>query len=133
MMNFLRLALPFTFLTTLPVNAEEPLTASEFDAYTQGKTLTYADQGQSYGAEEYYPNNEVKWAFEDGECLDGVWFQQDKNICFLYENESGPQCWTFYLEQDKLRAIFAGDSGTELYEAWTSPAPTQCMGPQIGV
>ena len=130
---FKTVALILAALTALPAFAGEPLTAQEFDAYTQGKTLTYADQGTPYGIEEYYPNNQVKWAFDNGECLDGIWYQEDQNICFLYEDGRTPQCWQFFLEDNKLRAVFVGDSGTELYEAWTSDRPLQCTGPQIGV
>lgn len=126
-------SLPIIAISVLAAHADGPLSADEFDAYTKGKTLTYAEQGQSYGAEEYYPNNQVKWAFDNGECLDGIWYEDQGDICFVYEDGGAPQCWQFYLEDDKLRAIFSGDTGTELYEAYTSDGPMQCMGPQVGV
>ncbi|WP_439104310.1 hypothetical protein [Celeribacter marinus] len=117
----------------LPAGADEPLTAQEFDAYTRGKTLTYADQGTAYGLEEYYPNNQVKWAFEGGACLDGIWYEENQNICFLYEDGRAPQCWQFFQDGNRLRAEFVSDSGTQQYEAYSSDRPLQCTGPQIGV
>ncbi|WP_417248016.1 hypothetical protein [Celeribacter sp.] len=112
----------------MPSQAAEPMTAEEFDQYTRGKTLTYAEQGIPYGIEEYYPDKQVKWAFENGDCMSGFWYEKDQNICFIYEDGGPTQCWAFYLEENKLRAVFVGDSGTELYEAWTSDRPLQCEG-----
>lgn len=61
--------------------------------------------------------------------MSGFWFERDENICFIYDNGGPMQCWSFYLEGDKLRAVFVGDSGTEFYEAWTSDGPLQCEAP----
>ena len=50
--------------------ALEPLSAEAFEAYTTGKTLTYATRGAStpYGVEEYLPGRRVVWSFVGGEC-----------------------------------------------------------------
>ena len=110
------------------------MSASEFEAYTTGKTLTFLENGQAYGAEEYKPGREVIWSFLDGECQEGTWYAQGKQICFVYEGaEDTPQCWEFYREGSGLRAIFAGEAATELFEALQSPEPLVCLGPEIGV
>lgn len=109
------------------------MTGAEFDAYVTGKTLTYAENGVAYGAEQYLPNRKVRWAFDKDTCLYGAWYEQGEAICFIYEDGSAPQCWHFFSQNGKLRAEFQGDSGTELYEAWASNAPLTCMGPQVGV
>ncbi len=111
----------------------DPLTGAEFEAYATGKTLTFAEDGQPYGAEEYLPGNRVRWAFDQDTCKEGIWYESGQNICFVYEDGSAPQCWQFFVESDKLKAVFQGESGTELYEAWASDGPLSCMGPQVGV
>nr|WP_043871911.1 hypothetical protein [Celeribacter indicus] len=126
------LALLTSVLLAAPLLAD-PLTGAEFEAYTEGKTLTFAESGQPYGTEQYLPGKRVRWAFDEDTCKDGIWYEQGENICFLYEDGTPPQCWQFFMEQDKLRAVFQGESGTELYEAWASDGPLSCMGPQIGV
>lgn len=111
------------------------MSAAEFSAYATGKTLTYAENGQPYGSEQYLPNNRVRWAFNEEICMEGVWYedQSTENICFLYDTGETPECWSFYLEDDKLRAVFNGISGTELYEAWASEGPLRCVPPGLGV
>ncbi len=115
----------------LPLMAE-PLSGPEFDAYATGKTLTFAENGQPYGAEEYLPGNRVRWAFDADTCKEGIWYEQDDDICFIYEDGTAPQCWQFFVENDKLKAVFQGESGTELYEAWASDHPLACLGPYVG-
>ncbi|SEK68566.1 hypothetical protein SAMN04488032_105105 [Pacificibacter marinus] len=120
-------------LAATSATAAEPLSGAQFDAYATGKTLTYAENGEAYGAEQYLPNNRVRWAFDEETCLEGVWYEKDDNICFVYEDGAAPQCWNFFLEHNKLRAIFNGDNGTELYEAWATDGPLACMAPGLGV
>lgn len=118
----------------LPVQAEIPLSAGEFEAYTTGKTLYFQSGGVDYGVEQYLPNRRVRWSFLDGECKDGTWYAQAEYICFDYEDDTGPQCWTFYRSGNGLKARFAGDpEGSELYETRASTEPMQCLGPEIGV
>lgn len=121
------------YLPAISAMAAEPLSGEEFEAYATGKTLTFAENGEPYGAEQYLPGQRVRWAFDQDTCKEGIWYEQDDNICFVYEDGTAPQCWQFFVESDKLRAVFQGDSGTELYEAWASDGPLSCMGPQVGV
>jgi len=118
----------------LPAAAETPMTGAEFDAYTLGKTLFFNSGGVSYGVEEYLPNRRVRWSFLDGECKEGEWFTEGSEICFQYEDGTGPQCWTFFQGANGLRARFRGDDpGSELYEARQTDEPMMCLGPRIGV
>lgn len=121
-------------LTALPALAADPLTAEEFEAYATGKTLTYAVGGQIYGTEEYRPGRRVLWAFEGEECSRGYWYPDAGQICFVYEDNPNPQCWTFYHETGGLRARFAGDpEGAELAAIAESREPLVCPGPDVGV
>lgn len=110
------------------------MTAEEFDNYTRGKTFIYGSAGTPYGAEEYLDNRRVRWSFLDGQCQEGEWYEQEGLICFVYENLSDPQCWSFTRHADGLVARFANDPAlTELYEMSRSREPLACPGPEIGV
>ena len=115
-------------------HAETPMTASEFEAFTTGKTLTYSIGGEVFGTEQYRPNRQVVWAFKGDDCTEGFWYEEAGLICFAYTSDGTPQCWTFYLDTSGLRAKFIGDSvGAELSAVDQSPAPMACMGPDVGV
>jgi len=116
-------------------NGAAPLSAAEFEAYTTGKTLTYSRIGsQPYGAEEYLPGRRVQWAFEGDECKMGQWYEDAGQICFVYEDNPVPQCWSFFLRNGGLVAQFENDQSSEpLYEVAQSDEPLFCPGPQIGV
>lgn len=129
------IALAVTLLATLPATAQEALNAGAFEAYTQGRTLSYAFDGVPYGIEEYLPNRRVRWAYVGQECQDGVWYERNGNICFLYDNApTDEQCWRFTLTENGLRGVFQGPDGpsTELYEVQDSAMPLNCAGPSVG-
>ncbi len=132
MMKHLLLALSLTFAT--PALAE--MSAAEFEAYTTGKTLYYGSNGREYGVEEYLDGRRVRWSFLDGRCRDGEWYEDARGmICFVYEDSTSPQCWSFRRgSQGRLIARFEDDpEGTELYEATQNKEPMMCLGPEIGV
>lgn len=117
-----------------PATAEPLMTAAEFDAYTRGQTFYYAKDGIPYGAEEYLPGRRVRWTFLDGDCQSGEWYEQGGLICFVYENQPEPQCWSFVQAAGGLIARFRNDPAlTELYEVSKSPEPLECPGPRVGV
>lgn len=121
-------------LFSTAVAAQQPMTAAEFEQYVTGKTLYFGLSGQAYGGEEYLPNRQVRWSFLDGKCKQGFWYEEAQQICFVYEDKSDPQCWTFYAEDDKLRAVFENDpDSTVLYEANQNTKPMLCYGPDVGV
>ena len=111
------------------------MTAAEFEAFTTGKTLTYATDGNTpYGAEEYLPGRRVRWAFNGQECKEGQWFEELELICFVYDDDPEPQCWSFFLTPRGLRAQFENREGTApLYSIAENPEPLFCPGPLIGV
>ncbi len=122
-------------LIASPAFAQDaPMTAAEFEAYSTGRTLSFAQYGTVFGTEQYLPGRRVMWAFEGGECQEGFWYPQDEQICFAYVGGEFPQCWTFWKGDTGLRAKFAGDpDGTELSEVGKSAKPLNCPGPDVGV
>ena len=114
--------------------AETAMTAAEFDAYTRGKTFYYGSDGVPYGAEEYLDDRRVIWSFLDGDCQEGRWYEDGGLICFVYDTNPEPQCWSFRHSGAGLIARFENDpSATELYEVEQSRDPLMCLGPEIGV
>jgi hypothetical protein len=129
----LLLSLVLTGLSTV-VSAQTPLTADEFEAHVTGKTVTYQQQGALFGIEEYLPGRKVRWSVAPGECQYGSWYPEDRSICFVYEYDPVPHCWTFWKEGDTLVAQSdTGIPGFELYETDRSETPLACPGPDIGV
>ena len=121
-------------LCLVPTLALAGMTAEEFDAYTRGKTFVYGVGGAPYGIEEYRANRQVRWSFIGGECQIGEWYEEDGMICFVYDTEPRPQCWSFEAGPDGLIARFEDDPAEiELYEAGQSDEPLVCEGPQVGV
>lgn len=116
-----------------PVQAGQPMSASEFEAYVTGRTLTYNADGTAYGAEQYLKNRRVRWAFLGDECVEGEWYESAGLICFVYENNDQPQCWSFEQGLSGLVARFENNpDGTALYEARRSDEPLICLGPKVG-
>ena len=116
------------------VPAGEPLTGAEFESYATGKTLTYALQGKVWGTEHYLPGRRVIWAYLGEDCKRGSWYQEQSNICFVYEDRPYPQCWQFFNHGQGLNARFIGDPvGMPLSELAPSPEPMPCPGPDLGV
>ena len=124
-------------LLALPVSAQaaEPMSGAEFENYVTGKTLYFGMEGSAYGVEEYLGDPRVRWSFLDGRCKDGTWYEEEAGlICFVYEDEPAPQCWSFFREGSGLRAVFENDpASTVLYEARQNDEPMVCLGPEIGV
>jgi hypothetical protein len=117
-----------------PTLADGAMTATEFDAYTKGKTFSYGIDGAPYGVEQYLDNRRVRWSFVEGTCQDGEWYEDDGLICFVYDIEPEPQCWSFRQGQNGLIAKFENDpTAIELYEVGRSPSPLICPGPDVGV
>lgn len=130
--------LAFALLGLLPLAAtaqDTPMTAAEFEAYVTGKTLTFGTNGTPFGIEQYKPGRQVLWAFVGQECQRGVWYDEGDQICFVYEHEPTPQCWSFFRTEDGLRARFEDGTpdSTELTEVEQAETPLICAGPDVGV
>lgn len=110
------------------------MSPDDFDAWSVGKTLDYAVDGQVYGSEAYFPDRRVRDADTGGPCLDGSWFADGDAVCFVYPAREGTHCWLYWREG---AAVFAKpvtaspeDPAQEVTEAAT---PLSCPGPDVGV
>jgi len=121
-------------LTAAPLAAQTPMTGDEFEAYSQGKTLFFRYDDDRYGAEEYLPGRRVRWSFLDGDCKNGEWYEDGQMICFVYEDNPDPQCWSVYEQGDGLMAMFENDpTQTTLFQVERTDEPMVCLGPDVGV
>ena len=116
------------------VAAQDAMTAAEFEAHVEGRTMTYGTGGAPYGAEEYRPGRRVRWTVFDGECLEGVWYPAGEEICFRYDALEGDKCWRFTMTSRGLAARFTSDPDDfTVYEVERSEEPLECPGPKVGV
>lgn len=130
----MRLTLLALALAATPAFAETPLTAEEFEAHVTGKTVTYQQYENAFGIEEYLPDRKVRWSTAPNECQYGSWFPEADKICFVYEYNPTPICWTFWMKGGALVALSeTGIAGEELYEVDASDQGLPCPGPDIGV
>ena len=128
------LVLALSLALACPALAGQPLTAEEFEAHVLGKTVTYSQFGTLFGTEEYLPNRQVRWSVAENLCQYGTWYPQVSDICFVYEDDPRPHCWTFWKEGEGLVALSVeAEPGEELYEVSQSDAPLPCPGPDVGV
>lgn len=120
-------------LPAMTAMAETPMTGAEFEAYVQGRTLSFGTQSNpAFGVEKYLPNREVIWSPRDGSCVDGVWYEQDDTICFLYEHDPEPKCWRTYRSENGIRAEFTNRPGQSvIFESVDEPAELICPGPDL--
>ncbi len=95
----------------VPAQAQQSMTAAEFEAYAEGKTLSYSHTGlPPYGTERYMANRRVIWTTIDGRCTTGIWFDSKDKICFRYEDDPTYKCWNFYADGDQLIGYFEGET-----------------------
>ncbi|MBI1416158.1 MAG: hypothetical protein GC146_02950 [Limimaricola sp.] len=107
------------------------MSAGAFEAYTTGRTITYAEQGATtYGREHYGPDRTVLWSDDGQTCTAGRWYPNGSRICFVYEDDPTPQCWIFFKTAKGLRALYQNHPGVgPLLEVPGPDAPLACAGP----
>lgn len=120
-------------LLASPALSETPLTAEDFDLLTQGRTMTWAEFGQVYGVEQYLPGRRVRWTVLGDDCKLGHWYPEGQMICFQYEDDPEPDCWTIREAGTDLHARYAG-TGPESAPVVVRETmePLACFGPEVG-
>ncbi|MBL9045968.1 MAG: hypothetical protein JNK34_01465 [Tabrizicola sp.] len=133
---FERMRFRFWILALVPAvaAADTPLGAEAFETHVEGKTITYASPGGIFGTEQYLAGRLVRWSIAPNLCQYGRWYPEGDEICFAYEADPVPHCWTFWLRDGTLVAqSMEGGSGFELQEVQASEAGLACPGPDVGV
>lgn len=128
-----RLVCTFVFVATSAMAQDEPMSGPDFQAYTKGRTLTFVlPDGRTHGIEQYLPRQRVLWSPEPGTCVEGHWYAQDGQICFVYESDPEPKCWVVSQTPRGMRADFVNTPGsTPIFEAIDAENPLICAGPDL--
>lgn len=87
-------ALPAHAQTLAEQLAERPnITFEEWQSLTNGRTVVYQVDGQTFGFEAYRADsNQVLFQTNTGYCENGTWAMQGPAFCFEWE-ESGQDCF----------------------------------------
>ena len=122
-------------LSAAPLLAEPLDTAQKFQDYVGGKTMFFhLGDGRIHAAETYLSDQKVRWSLATGACLEGEWWAQGGQICFTYENNPDPQCWTVEVTSSGLTATSdAPENPLVIFEAVGAEGEQLCLGPKVGV
>lgn len=120
-------------LAAAQAQADDPVSAEEFDALTLGRSMTWSEFGSVYGIEQYLPGRRVRWAAVGEDCTAGHWYADGPAICFKYENDIEPDCWIITRTPGGFDAHYAANPpGTAPVTVAETPDPPACPGPEIG-
>jgi len=123
-------------IMTLPMAAmaEEAMPLAEFDAYANGKTLYFSQDGAPYGIEQYLPGHRSIWQYQDGSCVRGIYYARREMICFIYEGDGQEQCWRFFKKGKDYSARAEGAvAEADLDVVGRDERAIPCKGPDVGV
>lgn len=127
----------FTILVLAsPALAERSVSGDEFEKMVTGQTLHFDRYGEPFGSEQYFDDKRVIWAFENGECQRGIWFENTAGkICFVYDGDPTPQCWDFLeMENGAFHARSVGaDPAEDLVTRRFEREDLTCPLPDLGV
>lgn len=124
--------LPLAFAVwLLPVavlaQADPPLTAEGFEALVQGRTFDTHNGSGRYGVETFLPGRRAIWR-DAAQCMEGRWRAQGNLICFDYQGDPTPYCWTYHDRGGWLEAWLDGDRGSEPIMLYPAEEVVTCEG-----
>jgi hypothetical protein len=115
--------------------AQETVPPAAFETLAEGRTLHFTLDGLPFGSERFFAGRRSLWRYVDGTCAHGHWFGEGDAICFLYDGETTPICWTFTTEGGEYQARLVengAETGFVLDLAAIDEAPLDCPGPEVG-
>lgn len=128
-------AAAFLFATTTA--SAEMLTGEAFDQLSRGTTMHFTANGFPYGSEQFFSDRRTVWRADDGRCVNGKWSYKAPEICFIYDDGSGPFCWMITLEAGTMQVTSAnadeGEAPLVLELSGQDKQPIYCTGPLFGV
>lgn len=110
-----------------PPASDPPLTVEAFERFVEGRTMDTFDQTGRYGVETFLPGRRAIWR-DANQCLEGTWRPQGDQICFDYQGESLPYCWTYHDRGGWLMAWLDGDRSTDPITLHPSVEVVTCEG-----
>lgn len=129
--------LSLVLMLAIPASsAETPMSAEEFEALSTGHTLRFRSLGAPFGAEQYFEGRRTLWKPAGGPCQRGIWYSQGDLICFQYEDENGPACWSVTKGEGDMSArlwLEDGNLGVPIELSAIDDEPLDCPGPDLGV
>jgi hypothetical protein len=123
------------FLLLAAPAAAQAVTAEEFAALAEGRTLRFTLDGAPFGAEQYLGGRRSLWRFEGGGCLEGRWWAERGLIFFRYEDDPAAECWRFARTPAGMTAALVeggAETGFVLELGGSDTRPLDCPGPDIG-
>lgn len=108
-------------------DSDPPLSVADFEAFVQGRTFDTHDQTGRYGVETFLPGRRAIWRDAD-QCLEGTWRPQGDQICFDYQGEPFPYCWTYHDRGDWLMGWLDGDRSTAPIMLYPAEEVVTCEG-----
>lgn len=115
--------------------AQETVSPEAFEALSEGRTLRFEQDGQFYGAEQFFTGRRTLWQYPDGRCVYGRWYESGRLICFVYEDTPDPQCWKVSRDGEALEVelyIRGMPTGVAATLAGRDTEPLACPGPRVG-
>ena len=94
--RLMRWLLTLLLLATPALADDPPMPAPDFEAFVQGRTFDTHNMTGRYGVETFLPGRRAIWR-DDAQCLEGTWRVEGDLICFDYQGEPLPFCWTLPL------------------------------------
>lgn len=130
--------LPFiAFLAAGSAQALPAMSGKEFEALSQGTTMYFTEEGEFFGAEQFFSDRRTVWRAQDGTCVNGKWTENDEDICFFYDNGDGPHCWRVVQSELGISVISTSNADglppTILDLSRQDTTPILCTGPLFGV
>ena len=119
----MRLPLAFAVLA----QADPPLTAEGFEALVQGRTFDTHNGSGRYGVETFLPGRRSIWR-DAAQCMEGRWRAQGNLICFDYQGDPTPYCWTYHDRGGWLEAWLDGDRGSKPIMLYPAEEVVTCEG-----
>lgn len=127
----LRLAFALLALVLPPSAAlaegDLPLSAEAFETFVEGRTFdTHAQTGR-YGVETFLPGRRAIWRDAE-QCLEGRWRAESDQICFDYQGDPTPYCWTYHDRGSWLLAWLDGDRSSPPIMLYPAEEVVTCEG-----
>jgi hypothetical protein len=117
-------------LAAFPLAAQAddpPLSADAFEAFVTGKTFDTHDETGRYGVETFLANRRAIWR-DASRCLEGTWRPQGDQICFDYQGEPYPYCWTYHDQGNWLTGFYEGNLSNEPIKLYPAKEVVTCEG-----